>query len=177
MTWKFAHASPTGFNFGTKHRRHKLSLPTGVFNRSLGNTHAEASVEGVFVRHSPMASRSPSEKAASRSDRCVLGVSRCPRYNRRVISAEVPVSEPHVNAKISPGRIPATIANWAINRSLVSSTTNSFLTSSRVITFRFGRFASRGMYRISAGFRSRYPSSTTMRKIWRNVHRRWATTL
>ena len=111
ITWKLAHSNPTGFSFGRKHRRPRLSFPTGVVSLSLGNTQAADSVEGAFLRHSAIATSNRSENAASRSERSDFGVSSRPRYSRRVISADVPVSDPHVSARISPGRIPAMIAN------------------------------------------------------------------
>ena len=94
MTWKLAHSNPTGFSFDLPDRGGQpfaREHPSGWFHTN------------GFLRHSAIASSSPWENAASRSERCVFGVSSRPRYRRLV-----------VKARISPGRIPAMIANRAI---------------------------------------------------------------
>src|SRR5207248_5612446 len=80
-------------SFGRKHRRHRLSFPTGVVSLSLGNTQAADSVEGAFLRHSAIATSNRSENAASRSERSDFGVSSRNRYAR---------SEEHTSELQSP---------------------------------------------------------------------------
>jgi hypothetical protein len=112
ITWKLHQSRPTGFSLGKKQRHQRLSFRIGVVTVSLGNTHASASVTGDIERHSSIArTNDPSDSAASLCERWVFSVSSFSRYRRWLISAPLPVSDPHRNAKISPGRIPAMTAN------------------------------------------------------------------
>jgi hypothetical protein len=73
ITWNVAHSSPTVLSFGKKCRFHRLSLVIGVVNLSLGKTQASGVVLMEVARHSPMDLIRPSDKAASRAPRWLLG--------------------------------------------------------------------------------------------------------
>ncbi len=93
-----------------------LSFDKGVI-RAEGKTHAFSRVSTAAIRQFSISASTPSDSAACRVELFVFGGSIFRRYTRCRISAWVAVNRPHVRAKISPGRIPANLASFAINRS------------------------------------------------------------
>jgi len=105
----------TSSSFGFMDRRQQLSFDSGVV-LSDGKTQAPSPVEMASARQASISRYTPSATAASRIDRPVLDY----RQFRDTPVGRMPqkvVNLGQVRAKISPGRIPTTIASFGINRS------------------------------------------------------------